>query len=209
MLVVPRAANAQSPAPATAALPSPISAASSSPAIALPDAIVRLFTAATIAPDWFAPSFLASVPIDQVRGIVASVHATLGAYASIAPSPHGFAVAFATGSVQAQGALDANGAFTGLQISAMQTPLIAQRLRALFGPDPAPAAWFGDQFLATYPIDRVHTIIATIKGQAGPLLDVLPQPDGTYDLSFVNAHVAGLAFLGPDGRFEVLRFQPK
>jgi hypothetical protein len=208
----PLRARAQSPAPTPALSPAivPTPAPAPTPApITLQAAFARLFTAAQIPATWFAPSFLIAVPIEQVRGIVASVVATLGAYQSITPNPAGFTATFARGTVQLQGLLDTTGAFTGLLVSAMQTPLIAQRLQAMFGADPVPAAWFSDRFLRSFPIDQVHATIDSIKSQGGAFLDVVPQPDGTYDLTFVSQHIEALAFLGPDGSFEVLRFRPK
>jgi hypothetical protein len=176
--------------------------------IAPMDAIARLFTAPSLREAWFTPLFLASVPLDQVRTIIANVADTLGPYASIVPNGSAYTVAFARGTIQANASLDASGAFSGLLFSRMQSAAAHDRLAAIFGPDPVPAAWFSSRFLSAVPLERSHRIIDALKAQYGAFRGVTPAADGTYTLAFAGGRLTALIYLGPDGKIEGLIFRP-
>jgi len=80
-------------------------------------ALERLFTASEIAADWFAPTFLAQVPIERVRAVVQQLKDALGEFRSVERAGEGYVVRLARGSVPAQIALDNQGRITGLRFS--------------------------------------------------------------------------------------------
>jgi hypothetical protein len=176
--------------------------------ISLQDAIARLFTAPAVQAAWFTPEFLAAVPLDKAQGIVTGLVATLGAYASIAPNKTRFTVTFARGTIQAEGTLDASGAFSGLLLSRMQSPAVAARLAGLFHTTPIPVAWFSAAMIAAIPIDRIGDIITSMTTKYGAFERVTPAPDGSYDVTFANGSASAIAFLDTDGEFVGLLFQP-
>ncbi|MGH7729105.1 MAG: serine hydrolase [Vulcanimicrobiaceae bacterium] len=78
-------------------------------------ALARLFTAKTIEGGWFAPVFLAQVPVERVQTIVAGIVAQLGAFERADPNSDGtFTLRFERGTNQAQIHLDAGGRIDGL-----------------------------------------------------------------------------------------------
>lgn len=78
-------------------------------------ALERLFTAETLDPSWFAPEFLAAVPLAQVAAIVEQVEAAVGPYAGVIPvGGIEYEILFEQGVVPAQIVLDAAGRIAGL-----------------------------------------------------------------------------------------------
>src|SRR5271165_4608569 len=77
--------------------------------------LTTLFTTEPIPAEWFATSFLAQVPIEQVRRVVASYETQLGSYKSLRALPDGsYEVAFTHGTTNATIHLDAQGKIEGL-----------------------------------------------------------------------------------------------
>jgi hypothetical protein len=171
-------------------------------------AIARLFTAPAIQSGWFSPVFLAAVPLEKVRVIVAGVVATLGAYQGLAPNGGGYTLTFERGTIQAEAALDGDGAFSGLLLSRMQSAAATERLNAIFQTGRVPAEWFSDRMLAAVPIDKIAAIVSAMKTQYGALRSVTPAKDGTYDVAFANGESSALIYLGSDGKIEGLIFRP-
>ncbi len=176
--------------------------------MSLQDAIARLFTAPAVQAAWFTPEFLAAVPLEKAQGIVTGLVTTLGAYQSIAPNKSRFTVTFARGTIQAEGTLDASGAFSGLLLSRMQSPAVADRLAGLFHTTPIPVAWFSAAMLGAIPIDRIADIITSMTTKYGAFERVTPALDGSYDVIFANGSASAIAFLDTDGEFVGLLFQP-
>lgn len=172
------------------------------------DALARLFTAPDLQAAWFTPVFLAQVPLAQSRSIVAETVATLGPYVSIAPNGKSYTMTFARGTIQAEGALDASGAFAGLLFSRMQSAAASERLTAILSSGAPPAAWFSDRFLSQVPIDQVDAVLAAVKTQYGAFVKVSPAKDGTYDAAFAKGNAHALIYLGPDSKVEGLILQP-
>ncbi len=77
-------------------------------------ALERLFTDEQIQADWFAPSFLAQIPIAQVQNIIRSLLAELGNYQEIQSKETDFLVIFERGLIPSNIALDDRGKITGL-----------------------------------------------------------------------------------------------
>jgi len=83
--------------------------AASSPA----EVLERLMTE-EIQADWFSPAFLAQVPLEQVKAIVAQLLPLLGSYESITEDGGQYLVRFSDGILPAQISLDAEGKIQGL-----------------------------------------------------------------------------------------------
>jgi hypothetical protein len=176
--------------------------------VSLQDALARLFTGPDLQPSWFSAPFLAQIPIEQCRSIVSATVATLGPFVSVAPNGKSYTLTFARGTIQAEGKLDASGAFTGLLFSRMQSAAASERLTAILNGGKPPAAWFSDRFLAQVPIDKVDAVLAAVKTQYGAFVKASPAKDGTYDIAFAKGNGHALIYLGPDGKIEGLILQP-
>jgi hypothetical protein len=192
---------------AGAALALPAVAAAQTTPISMQAALVRLFSSRAAQRAWFAPTFLAAVPLAKVQSIVADIIATLGPYRSVAKSGVLYTVTFTRGTIRAEGSLDTNGAFAALLLSRMQSAAVAARIAALFHTTPVPAAWFSQSMLVGVTIDQIRHVVRSMSSQYGALADVTPATDGSYDVRFANGDASALAFLGPDGTFEGLLFQ--
>ncbi len=172
------------------------------------DAIARLLTATTVAPEWFSTAFLAAVPLEKINEVRDDMTGTLGAFQSVALNGARYTVAFERGMLQADAFVDDSGAFTGLIFSRMQSAAATDRLTAIFQTDPVPAEWFSDRMLAAVSIDKVHAILAFMNTQLGAFRSVAPAADGSYDVTFANGTAHALIVLGPDAKIEGLVFQP-
>jgi hypothetical protein len=179
---------------AGAALAAPLAAGAQT--LTLGDAIGRLFTSHAYQPSWFAAG-AGFPPPATLQSVVAGFATTLGPYQSIAPNGTRFTITFAHGTMQAEGALDASGAFTSLLFSRMQSKAAADRLAALFTAESIPAAWFSDRFLQALSLERIRSAIAAIKAQNGAFTSITPRQDGSYDLAFAKGHVSGVIDIGP------------
>jgi beta-lactamase class A len=78
------------------------------------EVLTRLLNAPQVQEDWFAPSFLAEVPLDRIQGLVDRYHAQLGNLRSVTASGSAYQMRFEKGSVRATIVLGANGQITGL-----------------------------------------------------------------------------------------------
>lgn len=172
------------------------------------DAVARLFTSADLQSAWFSPLFLAAVPLEQAQTIRDQIVATLGAYQGISANGNGFTVRFARGTVQASGALDASGAFSGLLFSRMQSEAAQRRLTALFVTDPIPADWFSAKFLTQVPVERTRAIVAALVNEYGAFARATPAPDGTYTIALAKRDLSCLIFLDPEQKIVGLIFRP-
>lgn len=76
-------------------------------------ALERLFTSSQLESQWFAPNFLAKVPLSQVEQVLTSLR-ELGTFESVQKSGTDYLVVFQKGSVPTQIVLDANGRISGL-----------------------------------------------------------------------------------------------
>lgn len=83
-------------------------------------ALERLFTSEQIQTEWFAPEFLAQVPIEQVRKIITDVKTQLGSYQTIQKSDRDYLVVFTQGSVPARIVLNPKGQISGLLFQSLQ-----------------------------------------------------------------------------------------
>jgi hypothetical protein len=74
-------------------------------------ALQRVFRAPQVEPQWFAPSFLADTPLDEVRAMVDLVRDTLGDYQGAIGDGGGYLVLFSAGQRHVQAKLDEDGRF--------------------------------------------------------------------------------------------------
>lgn len=77
-------------------------------------ALERLFNATSIEAEWFAPTFLAQVPIAQVQQIIASIKAELRTYQGVESEGEDYRIVFKRGFVPTKISLNANGQISGL-----------------------------------------------------------------------------------------------
>lgn len=100
--------------PVTAASVPPRSLSDRSATMTPQSALDRLFTSASIQTNWFAASFLAQVPLQQVQSILISLKAELGAYQAVTAAGGDYRVMFEKGTVPTKIVLNAQGQITGL-----------------------------------------------------------------------------------------------
>ena len=173
------------------------------------DAISRLFTEPAIDPAWFGAGFLATVPMEKVATILSDVIATLGPYKGIDPNGVSYTLTFARGTLQAEGAIDGAGIFTGLSFNRMQSAVAEERLTALVQTSDVPTAWFSDLYLAAVPIEQVTAMIAEMKAHAGAFRSIFAAPDGTYDVALAKGRYSARIYHGRDGKILGLIFRPQ
>lgn len=83
-------------------------------------ALERLFTSAQIQAEWFAPEFLAQVPVEQVRKIISELKNQLGNYQAVQKNDRDYLVVFSQGSVPTKIALNPKGQISGLLFQSPQ-----------------------------------------------------------------------------------------
>jgi beta-lactamase class A len=83
-------------------------------------ALERLATADAIASEWFAPSFLAQVSVQQVQSILISLTTELGKYQRVEPSGNDYQLVYEKGVVPAKIVLDPKGQIVGLRFLPVQ-----------------------------------------------------------------------------------------
>ncbi|BAZ40177.1 putative beta lactamase-related protein [Calothrix sp. NIES-4101] len=83
-------------------------------------ALERLFTSEQIQTEWFAPEFLAQVPIEQVRKIITEIKSQLGSYQAVEKSDQDYLVVFSQGSVPTKIVLNPKGQISGLLFQSPQ-----------------------------------------------------------------------------------------
>jgi beta-lactamase class A len=83
-------------------------------------ALERLFTSKQIQTEWFAPEFLAQVPIEQVRKEITDVKSQLGSYQAVQKSDRDYLVVFSQGSVPAKIVLNPQGQISRLLFQSPQ-----------------------------------------------------------------------------------------
>lgn len=79
-------------------------------------AIERFFTATEISREWFAESFLAAVPFEQIPILRAQMTAPLGAFEEVRRDGDRWLARFESGSIPTLAQLDAEGRFVGLRL---------------------------------------------------------------------------------------------
>jgi beta-lactamase class A len=79
-----------------------------------PQALARILQQTPAQPDWFAPNFLAQIPIAKVDGIVKQYITTLGAFQHADATSDGFTLVMERGTAPAKIHLDADGRIDGL-----------------------------------------------------------------------------------------------
>ncbi len=89
-------------------------------AITPEERLAQIFTAGTINADWFAPAFLAQVPVGQMQAIVAQYTSLLGAYQEAEGSAPAFQLVFTQGTVATQIVLDNEGRVAGFWLGPPQ-----------------------------------------------------------------------------------------
>lgn len=78
-------------------------------------ALERLAIADAIAPEWFAPSFLAQVSAQQVQSILTSLRTGLGMYQRVEPNGNDYQLVYEKGIISAKILLNATGQIIGLR----------------------------------------------------------------------------------------------
>ncbi|MBR8836818.1 MAG: serine hydrolase [Stigonema ocellatum SAG 48.90 = DSM 106950] len=77
-------------------------------------ALERLFTSEQIQSEWFAPEFLAQIPIEKVRKIIAELKSQLLSYKAVQNNDQDYLVIFTQGSVPTKIVLNSKGQISGL-----------------------------------------------------------------------------------------------
>lgn len=88
-------------------------------------ALERLFTSEQIQTEWFAPSFLSQIPIEQVQQVIASLKNQLGTYQSVQNNAQDYLVIFSQASVPTQIVLNNKGQISGLLFQPPQAKVIS------------------------------------------------------------------------------------
>jgi beta-lactamase class A len=83
----------------------------------------RLFQTETISSDWFAPSFLEQVTVDQVQSLVQELSSSLGELVEIVSVPQGYEITFAEGIVPASIHLGTDNKIDGLFFGVPEVPI--------------------------------------------------------------------------------------
>jgi beta-lactamase class A len=100
-------------------------------------ALERLFTNEQIQTEWFAPEFLAQVPIEQIRKIIVELKSQLGSYQAVQNNAQDYLVVFSQGSVQSKIVLNAKEQISGLlfqpQIKVASLEELVAKFKALPG----------------------------------------------------------------------------
>jgi len=79
-------------------------------------ALDRLFSAPAAAEAWFAPSFLAAVPVAKIDAILGQIRAVSGTFESVHADGSHFVATFEKGAWEGSAQLDDQGRFTGLVV---------------------------------------------------------------------------------------------
>lgn len=74
----------------------------------------RLLTSPQIQPEWFDPSFLSQVPLEQIESVLLQIRTTLGAYQRLEPTENGYRLVFEKGTTGARISLTQQGQIIGL-----------------------------------------------------------------------------------------------
>lgn len=77
-------------------------------------ALQQIFTAPQLSQDWFAPQFLAQVPLDRLAALIQSLNAALGSFQGVETVGDGYDVIYSSGRVHARITLDDQGRIAGL-----------------------------------------------------------------------------------------------
>ena len=77
-------------------------------------ALERLFTTDPITAEWFAPTFLAQVPVSQIQQIIASLSKELGQYRGVETEGEQYRIVFERGTIPTKIALNEQGQISGL-----------------------------------------------------------------------------------------------
>ncbi|MEH2299772.1 MAG: hypothetical protein V7K88_12265 [Nostoc sp.] len=88
-------------------------------------ALEILFTGKQIQTEWFAPEFLAQVPIEQVRQIIKELKSQLGTYQGVQNNAQDYLVIFSQASVPTKIVLNSKGQISGLLFEPPQTKIIS------------------------------------------------------------------------------------
>ncbi|MEH2179774.1 serine hydrolase [Nostoc sp.] len=87
-------------------------------------ALERLFTNKEIQSEWFAPDFLAQIPIEQVRQIIDGMKSQLVTYQGVQNNGQDYLVIFSQASVPTKIALNSKGQISGLLFESPQAQVI-------------------------------------------------------------------------------------
>ncbi|MCC5663928.1 class A beta-lactamase-related serine hydrolase [Nostoc sp. CHAB 5784] len=88
-------------------------------------ALERLFTSKEIQTEWFAPEFLAQVPIEQAQGVIDKVKSQLGTYQGVQNNAKDYLVLFSQASVPTKITLNSKGQISGLLFESPQAKVIS------------------------------------------------------------------------------------
>jgi hypothetical protein len=170
-------------------------------------AIARLFTEPAMSQSWFTPSFLAAVPLEQMRVITSGMTAQLGAYRSIQQNIDSFTLHFANGSVQATVQMDGD-AIAALRFYDTQSDAASARLAALFTEKEISADWFAPAFLAQAPAAQIQGAVSGVRTQLGRFQSADASSDGSYTVRFDRGTDRVQVTLDGDGKVSALSLDP-
>ena len=154
-------------------------------------ALTRLLSASEIQAEWFAPEFLAQVPLATIAGQLKSIGAAYGAFVRL-ETLQGMPLAvyergtlvITVAPLDAQGRLTGFGAVPGPASAAPQAPTGAQReqaaalLKSLFEADPVDTTRFSADFLAQVRAADLSTLFRNLRTQYGAAQTVTATDSG-------------------------------
>lgn len=198
-----------------------LSAVAGAQTITQADALTRLLSATDIQATWFAPEFLAQVPLATIAAQLKSIPAAYGAFVRL-DTFQGMPLAVYTrgtlvvtvAMLDAQGRLTGFGAVPGPVSTAPDAPTDAQRaeaaefLRTLFDADPVDTARFSAGFLSNVSAANLTAQFTAFRTQYGAVQTVTPT-DAGWRITFEKGRLDVTSFtVDAQGLITSLRVQP-
>jgi beta-lactamase class A len=213
LLALSAPALAQTAAPAAAPAP----AAQRQVAADLSAALTRLFSAPSLQAEWFAPDFLAQVPLAAIEAQFAQLRAAYGAFTRLDTSGEQAVAVYERGALRVTSArLDDQGRLTTFgaapaqaqaapDLTAAQLTQAAALLTRLFTGERFDPALFAPDFLEAVPAEQLGALRAGLTASLGAFVRAEPQGQ-TWVLVYERGTVPVLAFsVDPQNRVTGLR----
>ncbi|AFD25191.1 serine hydrolase [Deinococcus gobiensis] len=204
LLALPAPALAQTTAPAPAVAPATARPAPETSA-GLGDALTRLFAAPALQAGWFAPDFLAQVPLTAIEAQFTQIRAAYGAFVRLDTSGTQPVAVYERGALRVTAArLDDQGRLTTFgaapapvraapDLTQAQLAEAATLLTRLFSGERFDPALFDPAFLAAVPAEQLDAIHAGLTASLGAFVRAEPQGQA-WVLVYERGTVPVLAF---------------
>ena len=178
------------------------------------EALTRLFSAAEIKAEWFAPEFLKQAPLSVIQAQFDSIHAQFGKFVRLNNVEGKVQVVFERGSlVVVQAPVDAQGRFTNFGavpsspsepvVNAPLTPETQARgvdiLTRLMAKDPLDLHLFSLDFMVAVPDTQLKALFSDFRERLGAFQNATATDSG-WQLNFEQGSVpVTTLFLNPEG----------